>query len=1069
MEFMALITFVGLVVAFIMIGMARSRQKQHERQIDEMRWQIDYLWRRAKNKEEQPQPEAPPAQAIPQQPAYQPPSQPAAQPQQQPAYRPQQQPAYQPPQQPAYRPQQPAYQPLQQPAYQPPRQPAYQPQQQPAYRPPQQPAYQPQPQPAYQPAAKQEQKQITAASTENWIGKYLLGIAASVLVFVGIILLGFLIYDQIKDEIKIALMFVLSAAITGLGVFLNFKKQNAFTKILTGCGCGSFFISIMITHVYFVRLTDIAAFSLLLVWLVAALLMAKWLQSVSLSIVAHIGMILSTCFAYGMGLSDDKLLLLIIYQMVSVVVIVVGNMLCCRKTFRFGVFVSLAMTIVASGFMRAKFHSGGQGAGYRPFTGTELPVWTIAAAFAAQFVCASCLSYLLSVSTNRLKEKVWRCLIHAGNKFLWIAAYFLNMYQLVYRLARQFAAVRGVEDAQFWGIAAAVAVGLLIIILHSSLSVFMSLKLKFKKELETMSVLAAGGVAGILMLILWAAQKVYPQNFPCLSLMLIPALLLALAKLVSRNKAYKFAANVFFAVDLFFMLVDGYRNLTDFTNISLPVCYMLIYLAVIWIQWLRCDKEGRTKHLMLARLLSYLTAEISLIVILMTSELKYRGIIMLITMTALNLLLFLIRYDKTERGGKALYWVMRVNEFLWIGLSAHCIAFVDKNQTTEILYLILAVLAMGLAVTRIKDNLFANGIRQGEEALYIFKIAALIMAPVYGYTGSSDYQTEIMLLSVTSLGLLFYFLRYYLYQYHGRDVAKSELDTVMQIGEFIWIIIVAQFIASEFDITEISYMILAVLTMGLAVTRIKAHLFANGIRQGQEALYIIKIAALVMAAVYSYAQGSDYQAEIMLLSVTSLSIMFYLLRYWLYRYHGRDSAKVPLDIAMRINENLWVAVSAGFIAFADRDTSASNVLYMILAVLALGLAFARIKDVFAARANAFEEVLHGIKLTVLTMAIVKGNTVWFDDQAYVVSLVCMLTALACIVAGFIGKAKRLRLYGLVLTILCVLKLTMFDVAGQDSYLRVICFIGGGIICFAISAIYNYSVKKMNAAQRKSDS
>ena len=60
-----------------------------------------------------------------------------------------------------------------------------------------------------------------------------------------------------------------------------------------------------------------------------------------------------------------------------------------------------------------------------------------------------------------------------------------------------------------------------------------------------------------------------------------------------------------------------------------------------------------------------------------------------------------------------------------------------------------------------------------------------------------------------------------------------------------------------------------------------------------------------------------------------------------------------------------------------------------------------------------------------------------------------------------SKSKTLRLYGVVLSLLCVLKLVTYDVAGQTTILRVVAFIGGGMICFAISALYSYAVKKLD--------
>ncbi len=75
-------------------------------------------------------------------------------------------------------------------------------------------------------------------------------------------------------------------------------------------------------------------------------------------------------------------------------------------------------------------------------------------------------------------------------------------------------------------------------------------------------------------------------------------------------------------------------------------------------------------------------------------------------------------------------------------------------------------------------------------------------------------------------------------------------------------------------------------------------------------------------------------------------------------------------------------------------------------------------------------------------------------------MVCMLISLTCVAAGFIRRSGSLRLYGLILTKVCVLKLATRDVAGLETLLRILTLIGGGVICFAVSAIYSYPVRRL---------
>lgn len=652
---------------------------------------------------------------------------------------------------------------------------------------------------------------------ENWFGRNVLGVAASILIFVGLVFLGTLVYKQITETMKIFAMYAISTIVTGLGIALTFKKRNNFTDILTGCGCGSFFISILLTHIYFNRISDIAAFSLLLLWMASILYLSKILSSTLLSIVAHIGMIVSICFAFGMGITDEKLLLLLIYQAASITVILLGNIFCCKKTYNFGVFISLFLTITASCFMWNRFTAG---ADSFPFA-TTLPVMGIAAAFAAQFLCASFLSYLLSVSASRLKNESHKIAVHAVNKALWLAALIINVYHITYRIAAGKTADSFLAMAPadyLTAVYAAVMISIAVILVHGVLTLLLSLKLNFDSKLETYSVLFLSAAASMLLIILWSYKLSSITVIPRITFLFVISLLLLLAKRISRNKAYAVGANVILAIDVLFMLFDGYHNMTKFGTIALSMGYMLLLIIIIWGQWLIQKEDDRTKYNTWVRLASFLLIETSFISIFLTSQLKYRRVILLLLLTSLYILLYLIRYDRND---------------------------------------------------------------------------------------------------------------------------------------------------------------------------------------------------------------------------------------------GRPSV---LCRVMFANELILLAFDAGFIAFAHKD-AAATVLYMLLSVLAFAFSFIRINEVFNGNDNDTAGILTGIKLTVLVLATVYGTTSWFD-QAYCFSIVCMLTALICIILGFVWRVKSLRLYGLVITLVCVLKLVTYDVTNLNTLMRVIALIGGGIICFIISAIYNYTSKKI---------
>ena len=129
------------------------------------------------------------------------------------------------------------------------------------------------------------------------------------------------------------------------------------------------------------------------------------------------------------------------------------------------------------------------------------------------------------------------------------------------------------------------------------------------------------------------------------------------------------------------------------------------------------------------------------------------------------------------------------------------------------------------------------------------------------------------------------------------------------------------------------------------------------------------------------------------------------------------------------------------------------------AVYVIGLAGFAFALLHSLGARSTGIVVFAIGCTVLVMAYL-GNCTHLAEEGYLWSIWCMACALVCIVIGVRSGIGGLRLYGLVLTLLCVAKLVLLDISGLDSLARVGAFIIGGIICFAISALYNFAVRRL---------
>ena len=106
----------------------------------------------------------------------------------------------------------------------------------------------------------------------------------------------------------------------------------------------------------------------------------------------------------------------------------------------------------------------------------------------------------------------------------------------------------------------------------------------------------------------------------------------------------------------------------------------------------------------------------------------------------------------------------------------------------------------------------------------------------------------------------------------------------------------------------------------------------------------------------------------------------------------------------------------------------------------------------------------GIKFTILLVAILAS----FDSANYVISIACFILAIICIVAGFFREYKSLRVFGLILSMISTFKLIMIDIYYTNTLGNAFSFFASGILCFAISLIYNLIDKKMKKEREEEE-
>lgn len=153
------------------------------------------------------------------------------------------------------------------------------------------------------------------SSTESWIGKHLMGVLASVLIFIALILFASLIIPYLNDVVKIGLMFTVSIALTGFAFYEHRKRsENTFFTALLACGLGCTYLSILVTRIYFKVIGDIAMYVLLLVWAGIILYMGKK-ESKLFQVIGNAGYIISALLAWN--LKDGALVLpILVYLLI---------------------------------------------------------------------------------------------------------------------------------------------------------------------------------------------------------------------------------------------------------------------------------------------------------------------------------------------------------------------------------------------------------------------------------------------------------------------------------------------------------------------------------------------------------------------------------------------------------------------------------------------------------------------------------------------------------------------------------------------------------------------------------
>lgn len=171
-----------------------------------------------------------------------------------------------------------------------------------------------------QPHIKHSEPDGKTDDMENKIGKSLMGIIASALIFISLIFFATLIYPMLNDVVKVCTIYVLSTAFLVTGLMLLRRDRGSRIYIsLAGCGVGALYLSLLLTNIYFEMIGDILLYALILVWVVGVCILSR-LQSKIFLAIGQAGVFVSVIFGHILCMdvqNADKYIVLTIFYIAA--------------------------------------------------------------------------------------------------------------------------------------------------------------------------------------------------------------------------------------------------------------------------------------------------------------------------------------------------------------------------------------------------------------------------------------------------------------------------------------------------------------------------------------------------------------------------------------------------------------------------------------------------------------------------------------------------------------------------------------------------------------------------------
>jgi len=163
-------------------------------------------------------------------------------------------------------------------------------------------------------------RELLSDDAETAIGKKLMGVVASILIFISLILFATVLIPLLGENAKFILLCLVSALFTAFGLYkLSKDDKNTLYQSITGCGVGAIYITLFLSNVYFHLTNDVGLYFLLLIWAIGVLYLSKKRSKV-FQVIGNIGILISVFFGTYLCVTENdagKMTILIGYFIVG--------------------------------------------------------------------------------------------------------------------------------------------------------------------------------------------------------------------------------------------------------------------------------------------------------------------------------------------------------------------------------------------------------------------------------------------------------------------------------------------------------------------------------------------------------------------------------------------------------------------------------------------------------------------------------------------------------------------------------------------------------------------------------